>query len=836
MFCLKSFFERRRQRKQETNNACDSYIARIDNAFKVADEQLKDRSQYVDVVFVDVWVAKTRNLHQELTKFNPRTLRRAQHYRGLLSKIKEFDCFPKQLKTTILKHNAEVLKNKISAARQIIGEVEGRELDEQQMQCIVESASNHLVIAGAGTGKTTTIIGKIKYLIKSHQYQPAEILALSFTNASASEMAERIELEVGEHIDAMTFHKLGLCILGEVEGKKPNITSINLHSFIKEQITELKQDSQYLRKLNRYFMYGNTPAKSSFDFSTQEEYEEYLQDNPPITLKGEAVKSYGEMDISNFLFENQIKYIYEHPYKIDTRDAEHGQYHPDFYLPDYQIYIEYFGIDRQHKVPDYFKSQNGEDASKAYCESMEWKRSLHKDNHTTMIECFAYEKFEDRLLENLQKKLEKAAVQLTPMDAEELWDRVCHDGSSSSFSNFITLIETFINHLKSNNFTISEIRQKNHSPVNANLLDIIEPIYDRYDSYLTVHNEIDFNDMINKAASYVRQGKYHNKYKFVIVDEYQDISKSRYNLLDSLRNSANYKLFCVGDDWQSIYGFSGSDINLILNFESYWGPSVISKIETTYRFPPQLAEISSDFVTQNPAQIQKQIRSEKASETSAFGIIQGYTEAWALKFMLNKLDDLPKNSEVFLIGRYNFDVGMLDTQDFLRHHYDRKTGLVTVRYLKRSDLYINFLTAHKSKGLQADYVFIINNKKGKTGFPSKIQDAAILSLLLDNRDDYPYAEERRLFYVALTRAKEKAFLVTVQGQESEFVKALQEEYTSEIKHEQFECPRCGGKLVRRRSQYGEFYGCSNYYTMGCRYIRNIRNIKAKTNNPPCNYL
>ncbi len=130
---------------------------------------------------------------------------------------------------------------------------------------------------------------------------------------------------------------------------------------------------------------------------------------------------------------------------------------------------------------------------------------------------------------------------------------------------------------------------------------------------------------------------------------------------------------------------------------------------------------------------------------------------------------------------------------------------------------MSFLTAHKSKGLQADYVFIINNKDSRMGFPSKIQDAPILSLLLDNDEQYPHAEERRLFYVALTRAKKKAYILTVQGHESEFARELKNEYRNELKNERFECPLCGGQLIKKSGPYGAFLGCSNYQTKGCTY-------------------
>ncbi len=355
------------------------------------------------------------------------------------------------------------------------------------------------------------------------------------------------------------------------------------------------------------------------------------------------------------------------------------------------------------------------------------------------------------------------------------------------------------------------------------VLSLLEPIFNTYCSYLSEHEEIDFNDMINIATQYVEQKKYIHAYKYVIVDEYQDISKSRFSLLNSMRKSQDYDLFCVGDDWQSIYRFAGSDIGLILNFEQYWGPSEISKIETTYRFNQNLIEISGNFIMRNPFQIKKSIESKNIIGRFSLGEINGYTDKYAIQFMARKLDDLPKNSSVFFIGRYTFDVKLLNDSGLFECQYNKTNGFINIKYNKRTDLKMEFITAHKSKGLQADYVFIINNKKSRMGFPSKIQDAPILDLLLDKCEQYPYAEERRLFYVALTRTIKKVFIVTVKKQESDFVLELKACYDDELRREQFECPVCGGTLQKKSGQYGEFFGCSNYKTLGCKYIRKIYN-------------
>ena len=824
MGIIQKIISKHEEKVKARNDMCDNLIMQIDTALQEITILFSDLQSFVEPSKGSEWHNRNASLITNVALTNTQKLKKAVHYKQLLEKQAELYRSADSLKQQISIHNDRVADSKIQNAYTLIGDVEGRRLDKQQMTCIVKDAHNHLVIAGAGTGKTTTVVGKIKFLLKSGKYKPEDILVLSFTNASASEMSQRINKETGCNIDASTFHKLGLNIITKVNGIVPKITQLNLRKFVKEQLLLNMQSDAYLNLLSSYLLYNRVVSKSEFEFKTQAEYEEYLRLNPPTTINNETVKSYGEMDIANFLTQNGIQYIYESPYKIDTRTSEYGQYKPDFYLPEYDIYIEYFGINKNGEVPTYFKGANGMTANQTYQSSMKWKRETHAANNTVLIECYAYEKFDGFLLENLKEKLILNGVKLTPKSTKELWEQVSADGDSI-LDGVIELFETVINLIKSNGYSIATVRQLNVGNSNAQnnniIISLLEPIFNSYCAYLHEHKEIDFNDMINMATQFVEQRKYISPYKYVIVDEYQDISKARFSLLNSMRKSNDYDLFCVGDDWQSIYRFAGSDIGYILNFEQYWGPTEISKIETTYRFTQKLIEISGNFIMQNPVQIKKSIKGKTDTVGFALGEISGYTDKFSIEFMAKRLEDLPRDSSVFFIGRYSFDAKLLSDSGLFECQYNNVSGFVEVKYRKRNDLKMSFITAHKSKGLQADYVFIINNKKSRMGFPSKIQDAAILNLLLDNCDQYPYAEERRLFYVALTRAKKKAFLVTVNHQESEFAMELKERYGNELKQEPWECPLCGGKLLRKKGPYGEFFGCSNYKTTGCKYKRRI---------------
>lgn len=821
---INKIVENQKNKKTELNNQCKEIISELSDAILKADAILSEKEDFISLEMAEQWREENKQLKRYSEEKERKKYRKTECYSELTEKCKKLAYLTDNILDAVRVHNRVVDERLISDAEKLIGKVEGRNLDKQQLICVVHKSYNHLVIAGAGTGKTTTIIGKIKYLLQSNQYNPEDILVLSFTNASAHEMSERIQKETGLNIEASTFHKLGLNIIKSVNCKVPKITTINLKSFVQKQVESLIKDSGYLKMLGTYLLYNRTVAKSEFDFKNQKEYDEYLQMNPPITFLGERVKSYGEMDIANFLFQNGINYSYEASYKLDTNDEEHGQYHPDFYLPDYDIYLEYFGINKEGKVPDYFAKKNGKSASEIYNESIQWKRRLHRENNTLMIETFAYEKYEGILLSKLENELIKAKVEFKSLSPQEMWNRL-NDADNSLITGAITLFETIINLIKSNNYSIDNVRgiisDRPDFIENNRLLNLVEPIFNAYDTELKTNNEIDFSDMINYAADLVRSGQYKHKYKYVIVDEYQDISKARFSLLAEMRKSQDYNLFCVGDDWQSIYRFAGSDINYILNFEKFWGSTEISKIETTYRFSQSLVDISGDFVMNNPYQIKKQINGLQKGRF-ALGEINGYTEKLSIDFLTEKLDDLPQNSTAFFIGRYIFDSKLLSESDKFKCYYNNETGQAIVVYLQRQDLKMEFITAHKSKGLQADYVFIINNKKSRMGFPSVIQDAPMVNLLLEASEDFPFAEERRLYYVALTRAKVKTYLVTVRGKESVFVDELKTRYGENLKREKYECPLCGGKLEKRKGPYGEFFGCSNYRSKGCKYTRKIK--------------
>ena len=280
MGVIQKLITKHREKVKTQNEKCNRTIERIDDALKEINTLFFDDKSFVEPNKAYEWHIHNEELVSSVDLKEIHKLKKTVNYKKLLEKQKVLYITENSLKEQISIHNDKVAKSRIAAAYQLIGDVEGRKLDGQQMTCIVKDVRNHLVIAGAGTGKTTTVIGKIKYLLKSHRYLPEDILVLSFTNASASEMSERINKETGCNIEASTFHKLGLNIITAVEGVVPKITQLNMRKFIKENLMSNMETEEYLNILSSYLLYNKVVSKSEFEFKTKAEYDDY--DQPPV--------------------------------------------------------------------------------------------------------------------------------------------------------------------------------------------------------------------------------------------------------------------------------------------------------------------------------------------------------------------------------------------------------------------------------------------------------------------------------------------------------------------------------------------------------------------------
>jgi len=749
----------------------------------------------------------------------------------------------------IEKYNSSFVHNELKSYSDLFDDIEGKKLDSQQRNAIVVDEDNALIVAGAGSGKTTTIAGKVKYLVERYNIKPSEILLIAFTRKAADEMRERIKNKLKINIEVKTFHKLGLDIISEVNNEKASILDMNQRQSLDvfaSFINDAKEDKTYFDVLTNFFVYWLKPYKPEEKFETEGERTSYLIDQKYDGLKvvtknsggkvvtyREKLKSQEEVLIANFLFTNNIEYKYEESYKYKTASKKFGQYKPDFYLPEYDIYIEHFAIDKNYNVPPWFKGDEHQSAREKYVEGIKWKRQEHKINNTTLIETYSWEQKEGKLLKNLEKKLKSHGVELHPKSNEEIWEYLS-ENSPVEIDNFTVLIYTFLSLLKSNNVTIEHLyslAEKENDERASLFLYLFEPIKKMYDDFLEESKEIDFNDMINNATSLVSSNLYKSPYKYIIIDEFQDISFSRYDLIKSLLdNRPETKLFCVGDDWQSIYRFTGSDIGIFTDFEKHFSTSSIqgynrkthkSNIEYTYRFDNQLIELSSSFILKNPNQLHKNLKSHKQSHEKPYTVFYYDFNSSIINPLNKAIADIGnrsngKNTSILLLGRYSHEINEIKEKNYLQFRFDTKTRKTTISYPGYPNLKFSFNTVHSAKGLEADYIIILNGNSGKYGFPTEISDDPLLNFLLSKADQFPNGEERRLFYVALTRTRNHVYILSNKEAMSKFIKEIE---VDEKIHSN-NCPWCDlGTLIERKGPYGYFYSCSNVHY--CNYTEKI---------------
>jgi DNA helicase-4 len=738
----------------------------------------------------------------------------------------------------IIDYNKNFVKIQKEKLSQYFDDIEGKKLDDQQRTALLTDEYSNLIIAGAGSGKTLTILGKVKYLIEKKNVKPENILLLSFTQKTVDELNQRLRT-IGLAAQATTFHKLGYDTIKYYQAIAPAVTNANtLSNVIKSYLEdEIFNDAKSLEAYIVYVAcYMNIPEEHGSYNSLGEKldtekgidfYTLKSKSEPELlnkvgkasldTMQGEKVKSVEELTIANFLYLKGIEYEYEKPYPFDK-----NVYRPDFYLKDYDIYLEHFGVDENNRAK-WLTPFN----EMKYVEEMELKRETHRANKTKLLETYSYYNRNHILLEKLEEMLNKEGVIFKPRDVESIYKKVT--SNDKNFGKELTkLIETFVNLCKSRQLNYDSItslfsdRNKAHNEFELQRQEIFLKfalqILKKYDNKLEEISEIDFNDMINQATDLIKENKPQYTYQHIIIDEYQDISYSRFNLIKEIRELSGARLICVGDDWQSIYRFAGSDISLFSNFEKYVGKYEQLFIEQTYRNSQSLIDITSKYIQKNKKQIQKNPKSKKEPLENPIKFVY-YNPDNAEDIFISEIQTLVNkygNKPILVLGRHSFDI----------NEFIKLTPNSRIKYFERSeklevngfeDIDIKFITVHKSKGLEAENVIVLNLKNHLLGFPNKMTDDPMLSLLLSDNEKYRFSEERRLFYVSLTRTKNEVVLL-IPTEVSLFAEELIADNnflftTNKEKLSKTNCPYCqtGHLVIRQNStKNNQFLGCSHY--------------------------
>ena len=761
----------------------------------------------------------TRSFHQYVNK-------------NITEAFLDLDMYEREIKRDFAiipqKHNRTFVKEELERNKEYFDTVLKYPLDTQQRDSLVKLEDNCLVISSAGSGKTSTSVAKIMYLIDRRHITPSKILPLTFTTKAAKELTDRLGF-ADKGLRCYTFHSLAFHILAETTHVKPDIcdsgTMLNCFYHLCDTNPSFK------KAINQFLTQEKSLTMDEHDYLTAEAY---LRDRalygiqaPYLDMDGRIVftRSEEEKKICTFLTENGISFRYEEPYYKNTATEYKRQYKPDFTIHFYHdgkpyfIIYEHFGIDANGNVPQWFgEGYKGgfAEANKMYNDGIKWKRTINTKYGTPLIETTSAMFHDGTVYAKLTKQLQQYGIKLHPLSEEEKFDRLVKRNKKMEDS-ILQLIGTFITLMKSNRQntdsileTIKQEEAKFPAFIHRSefmLKEIFEPFYQEYEDYLKQKHQIDYTDLILKATDICESGMYKKEYDMILVDEFQDISVDRYKLLQSLRRKKNLtKLYCVGDDWQSIFRFSGSDLSLFNSFEDFFGFTERCAIETTYRFGNPAIETSSKFILANPAQVVKNIKPVNDSvktEVTTIDFDAGDKNAPHIQKLKSIISKIPKEESIMIIGRYHYDAEIFDSKTVER---SQKNDIIGVTLCGRK---IPFNTIHSAKGLEADHVIILNCSQDAGGFPSRVSDDPILGYVLSKPEPFQYAEERRLFYVAITRAKKHTYVMYNRSCPSQFVTEIDLQSDSMI------CPQCKRgilKLIKEgQNTYGNWrlYACSN---------------------------
>ena len=709
--------------------------------------------------------------------------------------------------------------------QQVVRDGLGAQLTDEQAAAIATDEDSTLVLAGAGTGKTAVIVGKAVHLVRNQGVDPAQILILAFNRQAAEEIQERLPSGL-DTVHVSTFHAFGRHVIAESD-VAPSISRLATDQFayrraIEGVIHKLLKDPGRSGIVLKYIAYPPTPFRSPFGFNSVEEYRQYIRNVELRTLNGTLVKSFEELVIANYLTEHGVDFSYERPYSVATATKQHSQYRPDFYLHDNDIYIEHFALDRQERPPPGWDT---------YAEGVAWKRGLHAEHGTNLIETYSWQHSEGKLVEFLQRRLQREGVKMEQLDSAELLTQL----AEQHVSKLATILSVFLTHAKGAGLSLERLRalaRKSRDSSRAKgFIEVYGQAASEYERLLQKEQAVDFHDLLNCAARLIDDRTWEPPFEYVLVDEFQDISAGRMRLLKAL-NHPGVAYFLVGDDWQSIYRFAGSDVQLMRNCRVHLGHTEERPLSRTFRFGKEILDPSSVFVQANPEQTRRDLRPADVSDDRGITIVADSTPSSAFLSAIGDIDELVGGDDqatVLVLGRYQKTIRALSGRP------RNVSGKLTV----------SFSTIHQAKGQEADYVIVLDLTNKISGFPSRIEDDPLMEMVLPpvTGKAFPVAEERRLFYVALTRARVGVYLAANTANPSEFVTELLALYPRlrQIGRAPLKCPRCShGFLSPSKSE--RTLGCSNRphckiqvaLCPGCNVGHVlVENGKARCLNPAC---
>jgi len=707
-----------------------------------------------------------------------------------------------------------------------------RGLNEKQQQAVFSECNRLLVLAGAGSGKTKTLLQKLLYLIEEKGVNPSNILAITFTKNAVNEMLDRLIMSADDSeeykemvenknrtakekdverylftqkhkwiskLTVKTFHSLCYEIIrnfgvSEYDNKFRIIKDAaeTDDDFIKYAATEtifevihkilIKncESNEYLLDLKRYIL-DYMVDKIHIE---KERIQSLSRDGKYYTsLNGTKVRSKSEQYIADWLYRHNIKFEYEP--NVNFSDFN---FRPDFYIPEANLYIEHVSA---KSYPTQGKEQQFDKANKLLVKTFE-----HQTQDSALF---------NLVLERIVKGRLPANYHFSAAMSFEEEFTYYH----KEVKDFLKQIMRVIDMIKVEDISTEKVlidsQRDQHERVRG-FYKLAIPIIEQCKAYCVNKSYLDFNDMIIRTVSLFRNqkeiaDKFQRKYEYILVDEFQDVNNLQVELIKLLLTPEN-KLFCVGDDWQSIYGFRGSNVDYIINFSKHFKDAEIIKLNMNYRSTEHIVGASNEVIRHNKFRIDKEVQSNKKS-SSKIHIYAGKNEAEDIEYALDKVKELKER------GYSKEDILFLYRRSKMFNPYAER--------FRQEGVYVTGKTIHAAKGLEAKAVFIIGLTEGSGGFPDIWMEDRIYQVIKKSNHDMLLEEERRLFYVAITRAKDDLFLITEKGNESSFLKEIPDNFTFKTSipfkavvesitlcsnctgrlEERFEfCPYCGKKQMK----------------------------------------
>lgn len=666
------------------------------------------------------------------------------------------------------------------------------QLNAKQKKAVIAEEKRVLVLAGAGSGKTKTLLQKIMYLIQEKGVHPSEIMAITFTKNAANEMVDRLLLAVDTEgnyqkslenksitksalniirlqksrenkwiskLTVRTFHSLCYSIMKsygakEFDNKFKLLTDgaekgsgmmkrisaeESQYDVLHKMLITCCEDREFLLSFKRYVI---DYLVDRIHIDSRVAIAEYPNGKFYTSLKGEKVRSKSEQYICDWLYRHNISYQYE-----PKVDFDGYQFRPDFFIPDANMYIEHVS---NVSSPSSYKEQAFKDGGRTLVKTYEAM------THDSSL-------FNETLTRIVKGKLPATFLTETILSYEEEM-KSRHKEIRDFLRQVLRVMDMCqVDEIKLDKLKL-KIKKEKHERVRLFYRCAI-PIIEKYQDYCTNKSYLDFNQLINTCIDLINKHDdireiMHGQYKYVLVDEFQDVNSIQVRMIKTMMNP-EAQLFCVGDDWQSIYGFRGSDVSYIVEFNRYFKDAKIVQLNHNYRSTDFIVKASNEVISHNSFKIEKQIKSVNKSKKK-IEVYAGIDHVDSVNFCVQEVQEL-------------LDKG-IDAGEILFLYRRSKMFNSYKKAFQKHKLHVNGKTIHAAKGLEAQVVFIIGMTDGYGGFPDIWMEDRIYQIIKPVNFDLLLEEERRLFYVAITRARRNLYLITELGVESSFIKEIPDNF------------------------------------------------------------